>query len=224
MSLKNLPEESRPREKLLKRGPQALSDAELLAIFLRTGISGMNAIELADYLLEDFGSLRALLNADLDAFSKGKGLGPAKYAQLKAVLELSRRHLEEVITKEDALTSPQHTRRYLTAMLRDRNREAFFVLFLDNQNRVVKGEVMFEGTLNASGVYPREVVRRALELHAGAIILAHNHPSGIAEPSQSDRHITRRIGDALDLVDIRLLDHFVIGDGEIVSFAERGWL
>ncbi|RXJ73509.1 hypothetical protein CS022_09775 [Veronia nyctiphanis] len=224
MSLKDLPADCRPREKLLQKGAESLSDSELLAIFLRTGVKGMNAIELSAYLLEDFGSLRSLMNADLHAFSQRKGLGSAKYAQLQAVLELSRRHLEEVMEREDALTSPSHTARFLRAKLRDRVREAFLVLFLDNQNRPIKDEVMFEGTINAASVYPREVVRRALELHANAVILAHNHPSGIAEPSHADRVITDRIADALSLVDIRLLDHMVIGDGCVVSFAERGWI
>ncbi|MFC1502933.1 DNA repair protein RadC [Pseudomonadota bacterium] len=224
MSLKLLPAESRPREKLLSRGAKALSDAELLAIFLRTGMPGMNAIELATYLLNEFGSLRALLAADKKAFCCHKGLGPAKYAQLQAVLEMSHRHLEETLTKGDALTSPQQTRHYLSQLLRDRHREAFYVLFLDNQHRVISGEVLFEGTIDSASVYPREVVKRSLEFNAAALILAHNHPSGVAEPSQADRRITRRISDALGLVDIRVLDHFVVGDGEIVSFAERGWL
>ncbi len=224
LSLKCLPEESRPREKLLAKGPESLSDAELLAIFLRTGVSGMNAIELAGYLLDDFGSLRGLMQSNLAQFSQRKGLGSAKYAQLQAVLELSKRHLHEIMTREDALASPSHTARYLSAKLRDRPREAFLVLYLDNQNRPIKDEILFEGTINAAGVYPREVVRRALEVHANAVILAHNHPSGIAEPSPADRHITSRIADALSLVDIRLLDHMVIGDGEVVSFAERGWI
>ena len=224
MSLKMLPEESRPREKLLSRGAGALSDAELLAIFLRTGIAGMNAIELSTFLLQEFGSLRALLAADKAAFCRHKGLGPAKFALLKAVLEMSHRHLEETLKKGDALTSPQHTRRYLSQLLRDRHREAFYVLFLDNQHRVLTGEVLFEGTIDSASVYPREVVKRSLELNAAALILAHNHPSGVAEPSQADRRITRRISDALALVDIRILDHFVVGEGELVSFAERGWL
>lgn len=224
MSLKRLPEHSRPREKLLMRGANALSDAELLAIFLRTGITGMNAIELATDLLRQFGSLRALLAADQAAFCEVKGLGPAKFAQLQAVLEMSHRYLEETLKKGDALTSPEHTRRYLSQVLRDRHREAFYVLFLDNQHRVLTGEVLFEGTIDAASVYPREVVKRSLELNAAALILSHNHPSGVAEPSQADRRITQRISDALALVDIRVLDHFVVGDGEITSFAERGWL
>lgn len=224
MSLKNLPEECRPREKLLAKGPEALTNAELLAIFLRTGVTGMNAIELARYLLEDFGSLRGLMQATLTQFSARKGLGSAKYAQLQAVLELSKRHLGETLAREDALASPAHTANYLSLKLRDRQREAFLVLYLDNQNRPITDEILFEGTINTAGVYPREVVRRSLELGANAVILAHNHPSGVAEPSSADRHITHRIGDALALVDIRLLDHMVIGDGDVVSFAERGWI
>jgi DNA repair protein RadC len=209
MSLKTMPQDCRPRERLLSRGAQSLSDAELLAIFLRTGVTGMSAVELADYLLNDFGSLRALMGADQAAFCQHKGLGSAKYAQLQAVLELSRRYLKETLSKTDALTSPDHTRRYLSTLLRDRPREAFYVLFLDNQHRVIADEQLFEGTHNAASVYPREIVRRALELHASALILGHNHP---------------RIVQALGLVDIRVLDHLVVGDGEVVSFAERGWL
>ncbi|OCH11972.1 MULTISPECIES: DNA repair protein RadC [unclassified Aliivibrio] len=224
MSLMNLPEESRPREKLLALGPKSLTDAELLAIFLRTGIKGMNAIELADKLLKEFGSLRKLLGANENEFCSHKGLGTAKFAQLQAVVEMTERYLFEKIEKEDALTSPEHTKRYLTRILRDRHREAFYVLFLDNQHRVLKGEVLFEGTIDSAAVYPREVVKRSIDYNAAAIILAHNHPSGVAEPSQADRRITKRISDAVELVDIRVLDHFVIGDGEIVSFAERGWI
>ncbi|HDY7665758.1 TPA: DNA repair protein RadC [Vibrio vulnificus] len=224
MSLKNLPSESMPREKLLQRGPQSLSDAELLAIFLRTGTQGMNVIELADFLLRDFGSLRKLFSADEQSFCRHKGLGQAKYVQLQAVLEMTQRYLAETLQRGDALTSPQHTKLYLSSMLRDRHREAFYVLFLDNQNRVIKDEVVFEGTIDAASVYPREVVKRALHYNAAALILAHNHPSGVAEPSQADRRITRRLSDALGLVDIRVLDHFVVGDGEVVSFAERGWI
>ncbi len=222
MSLKNLPQECRPREKLLLKGAESLSDAELLAIFLRTGVTGMNAIELAGFLLEDFGSLRHLLQADLNQFCKRKGLGVAKYTQLQAILELSRRHLNEMRQVENVLEDSHHTKRYLQAMLRDKKRESFVVLYLDNQHRPLKDEVLFEGTINAASVYPREVVRRSLELGANAVILAHNHPSGIAEPSQADKQITTRLIDALALVDIRVLDHMIIGEGEVVSFAERG--
>jgi DNA repair protein RadC len=224
MTIKSLPLESQPREKLLNRGAQSLSDAELLAIFLRTGIRGMNVIELADHLLADFGSLRKLFGCSQAEFCRHKGLGEAKYVQLQAVVEMTQRYLGETLKRGEGLTSPQHTQMYLSSMLRDRHREAFYVLFLDNQHRVISDEVMFEGTIDAASVYPREVVKRALEHNSAAVILAHNHPSGVAEPSQCDRRITARIADALALVDIRVLDHFVIGDGEVVSFAERGWI
>ena len=224
MGLKDLPLESMPREKLLIRGPQALSDAELLAIFLRTGTPEMNVLELADFLLRQSGSLRALFSASKDQFCAHKGLGEAKFVQLQAVLEMTQRYLAETLKRGDALTSPQQTKLYLTSVLRDRHREAFYILFLDNQHRVIQDEILFEGTIDAASVYPREVVKRALQLNAAALILAHNHPSGIAEPSQADRRITQRLIEALQLVDIRVLDHFVIGDGEVVSFAERGWI
>ncbi|EOE2082520.1 DNA repair protein RadC [Vibrio cholerae] len=224
MNLKDLPAESMPREKLLQRGPQSLSDAELLAIFLRTGTHGMNVLALADLLLRDFGSLRALFCASKEQFCRHKGLGEAKFVQLQAVLEMTQRYLAETLKRGDALTSPQQTKLYLSSVLRDRQREAFYILFLDNQHRVIRDEILFEGTIDAASVYPREVVKRALHHHAAAVILAHNHPSGVAEPSQADRRITDRLRDALGLVEIRVLDHFVVGDGEVVSFAERGWI
>ncbi len=224
MSLKQLPTESMPREKLLQRGPQSLSDAELLAIFLRTGTQGMNVLALADLLLRDFGSLRALFCASKEQFCRPKGLGEAKFVQLQAVLEMTQRYLAETLKRGDALTSPQQTKLYLSSVLRDRQREAFYILFLDNQHRVIRDEILFEGTIDAASVYPREVVKRALHHNAAAVILAHNHPSGVAEPSQADRRITDRLRDALGLVEIRVLDHFVVGDGEVVSFAERGWI
>ncbi|ENM5751436.1 RadC family protein [Vibrio mimicus] len=222
MNLKDLPVESMPREKLLQRGPQSLSDAELLAIFLRTGTQGMNVLALADLLLRDFGSLRALFCASKEQFCRHKGLGEAKFVQLQAVLEMTQRYLGETLKRGDALTSPQQTKLYLSSILRDRQREAFYILFLDNQHRVIRDEILFEGTIDAASVYPREVVKRALYHNAAAVILAHNHPSGVAEPSQADRRITDRLRDALSLVEIRVLDHFVVGDGEVVSFAERG--
>ncbi|HAS7203108.1 TPA: JAB domain-containing protein [Vibrio cholerae] len=224
MSLKQLPTESMPREKLLQRGLQSLSDAELLAIFLRTGTQGMNVLALADLLLRDFGSLRALFCASKEQFCRHKGLGEAKFVQLQAVLEMTQRYLAETLKRGDALTSPQQTKLYLSSVLRDRQREAFYILFLDNQHRVIRDEILFEGTIDAASVYPREVVKRALHHNAAAVILAHNHPSGVAEPSQADRRITDRLRDALGLVEIRVLDHFVVGDGEVVSFAERGWI
>ncbi|MGX1923728.1 RadC family protein [Vibrio sp. NH-7] len=222
--MRSLPSESMPREKLISHGPNALTDAELLAIFLRTGTKGMNVIELSDFLLKDFGSLRKLFGASKEEFCQHKGLGTAKYVQLQAVLELTQRYLSETLQRGDALTSPEQTKLYLSGLLRDKQREEFYVLYLDNQHRVIVGESLFQGTIDAASVYPREVVKRALEHNAAALILAHNHPSGVAEPSQSDRRITRRISDALALVDVRILDHFVVGDGEIVSFAERGWI
>lgn len=222
MAISDWPAAERPREKLLQQGAQALSDAELLAIFLRTGTPGMSAVDLARYLLAEFGGLRALLAADKQHFTAGKGLGMAKYAQLQAVLEMSRRHLGEALQRSDALTSPQLTRDYLRACLRDEQREVFSCLFLDSQHRVIIFEPLFFGTLDAASVYPREVVKRALRHNAAALIFAHNHPSGVAEPSQADQRITQRLKEALALVDIRVLDHIVIGDVDVMSFAERG--
>lgn len=224
MTIKNLPLESQPREKLLLRGAQALSDAELLAIFLRTGIKGMNVVALSDFLISDFGSLRKLFSCSKDEFCRHKGLGEAKYAQLQAVLEMTKRYLAETISKGDILTAPSNTRMYLSSRLRHRDREAFLILYLDSQHHVIMDEILFEGTINAASVYPREVVKRALYHNAASIIVAHNHPSGVAEPSTSDKRITDRIVDALALVDIRLLDHFIVGDGDVMSFAERGLL
>lgn len=213
-----------PREKLVLHGPSALTDEELIAIFLRTGSRDQNVLQLASHLLAHFGSLRQLFLAPLDEFCDFKGVGETKYAQIQAVLELGQRYLAETLERGSALTNPNETRLYLTAFLRDRPREAFLVLFLDNQHRVIEAEILFEGTIDSASVYPREVVKRALDHNAAAIILAHNHPSGISEPSQSDRRITDKICSAMQLVDIRVLDHFVVGDGEITSFAERGWM
>ena len=213
-----------PREKLLKMGASSLSDAELLAIFLRTGIHKMPVLELANCVLEEFGSLRALFMADPTSFCRHRGLGLTKYAQLQASLEVTRRYLLEQLKAKDILTSPEQTKLFLTDLLRDKPREEFTVIFLDSQHRVLSCESLFFGTIDCASVYPREVVKRSLEMNAAAIILAHNHPSGVAEPSQSDRRITRKIVDAMGLVDIRVLDHFVVGDGEFVSFAERGWI
>jgi len=224
MAISDWPENERPREKLLQRGAQALSDAELLAIFLRTGVAGCNAIELARKLLQEFGSLRALLGAEQAHFCQAHGLGPAKYVQLQAVLEMSNRYLHECLQRGDSLTSPQLVKRYLQMQLRDRPREVFAMLLLDNQHRVLQFCELFFGTIDAASVYPREIVQAVLKHNAAAVILCHNHPSGVAEPSHADRHITERICAALRLIDVRVLDHFVIGDGEPVSFAERGWL
>ncbi len=223
MSIKDWPAEQRPREKLLREGSGALSDAELLAIFLRTGIAGKSAVELAQYLLQDFGGLRQLMKADQDSFCRHLGLGPAKFAQLQAVLEMSRRYLSASMQRGDALCSPQETRQYLSDRLRDYKHEVFAALFLDQRHRVICFEELFNGTIDGAAVYPREVVKKALQHNAAALIFAHNHPSGIAEPSDADQRITLRLKDALALVDIRVLDHFVVGD-EVVSFAERGMI
>ncbi len=224
MAICDWPAGERPREKLLQQGAAALSDAELLAIFLRTGVKGKSAVDLARELLQDFGSLRQLLMADQQRFCLPSGLGSAKFAQLQAVLEMARRHLAQELERSDALTSPELTRRYLLAQLRDLDYEVFACLLLDNQHRVIRYEELFRGTIDGAAVYPREVVKLALAQGAAAVILAHNHPSGIAEPSQSDRAITERLVQALGLVDVRVLDHLVLGDGYAVSFAERGWL
>ncbi|ANB01746.1 DNA repair protein RadC [Ectothiorhodospira sp. BSL-9] len=221
MRITDWPASERPREKLLGQGPETLSDAELLAIFLRTGVSGLTAVDLARDLLNRFGGLRPLLQADIKDFCSARGLGEAKYAQLQAVLEMGRRHLSETLKRGDAITSPEHTRRYLAARLRDYPFEVFACVFLDNRHRVLAFEELFRGTIDGASVHPREVVRRALHHNAAALILAHNHPSGIAEPSRADQSITERLRDALGLVDVRVLDHIIVGD-ELVSFAERG--
>jgi len=224
MAITDWPADERPREKLLQRGAAALSDAELLAIFLRTGVSGRTAVDLARDLLDDHGSLRNLLAADQAQFCASHGLGQAKYVQLQAVLEMGRRHLRETLERGDALTSPEETRHYLSARLRGYPHEVFACLFLDSRHRVIKYEELFRGTIDGASVHPREVVRRAMAHNAAALILAHNHPSGVAEPSQSDTHITQRLKDALALVDVRVLDHIIVGDGEMTSLAERGLL
>jgi DNA repair protein RadC len=224
MTIKDWPEGERPREKLLAQGAAALSDAELLAIFLRTGVAGRSAVDLARDLLNDFGGLRALLAADRSRFCSGAGLGDAKYAQLQAVLEMGRRHIGEALQRGAAIDSPACTVRYLSARLRDYPYEVFAALFLDNRHRVISYEELFRGTIDGASVHPREVVRKALLHNAAAVIFSHNHPSGVAEPSQADQRITERLRDALALVDIRVLDHIVIGDGEHCSLAERGLL
>jgi len=222
MAITDWPELERPREKLLDRGPEALSDAELLAIFLRTGVPGKTAVDVARDLLSRFGSLRDLLAAGADELCQVPGIGEAKYVQLQAGLEMGRRYLAERLVRGEPLSSTADTRQFLQAQLRDRQNEVFCVLFLDNRHRVLVFEELFQGTLNGTAVYPREVVKQALKYNAAAVILAHNHPSGVAEPSRADEQLTSRLKEALALVDIRLLDHLVIGDGEIVSFSERG--
>lgn len=224
MSITDWPVAERPREKLLSLGPRALSDAELLAIFLRVGCVGKSAVDLARELLQEYGGLRQLLEASQTEFCKGLGLGNAKFAQLQAVLEMGRRHLSASMKTGDLLNSPELVRRYLSAQLRHQPREVFAVLFLDSQNRLITYEELFFGTIDGASVYPREVVKRALTHNAAAVILAHNHPSGVAEPSQADQRITQRLVAALELIDVRVLDHMVVGDTEVISFAERGLL
>jgi len=224
MSIADWPAAERPREKLLDLGPAALSDAELLAIFLRVGCVGKSAVDLARELLQEYGGLRPLLEATQEKFCKGHGLGSAKYAQLQAVLEMGRRHLSATLKEGDLLTTPALVRNYLSAQLRHQPREVFAVLFLDNQNRLIAYDELFYGTIDGAAVYPREVVKKALSRNANSVILAHNHPSGIAEPSQADQRITQRLQDALSLVDIRVIDHMIVGNSEVISFAERGLL
>ena len=224
MAITDWPAAERPREKLLDKGPQALSDAELLAIFLRTGLRGKSAVDLARDLLTQFGGLKQLFSADRASFCAFPGMGDAKYAQLQAAIEMSRRYLESRMRRDAVLDSPAATRDYLSARLGHQRREIFACLLLDNRHRVIHYSELFQGTIDGASVHPREVVREALAHNAAAVIFAHNHPSGVAEPSAADRRITSRLKDALALVDIRVLDHLVIGDGEAVSLAERGWV
>ena len=224
MVLKDIPADSRPREKLLAQGPAALSDAELIALLLRTGLPGLSVLQLADGLLKTFGGLRGLLHAGVTDLKQVKGLGPAKRAELAAVLELARRSLTEELAARPVFDAPTKVKDFLRLQLGSRDHEVFAVLFLDAQNRLVRLEEMFRGTLTQTSVYPREVVKRALELGAAAVILAHNHPSGAAEPSRADEYLTTTLKSALALVDVRVLDHLVVGQGEVASFAERGLL
>lgn len=224
MPITDWPKAERPREKLLNLGAAALSDAELLAIFLRTGTKGRTAVDLARDIVAHFQGLRNLLLAEQNEFCQFSGLGEAKFAQLQAVMELARRHLAETLHRGNFLQNPQATRDYLSARLRDLPYEVFACLFLDNKHRVIEFEILFQGTINGASVHPREVIRKTLKHNAAALILAHNHPSGIAEPSSADRHITRQLSDALALIDVRVLDHIVVGDGECVAFSERGWI
>ena len=224
MAIKDWPAGERPRERLLFHGAQSLSDAELLAIFLRTGIRGQSAVELARGLLTRFGSLRRLLAAGREDFCTAPGLGDAKYAQLQAVLEMGRRHLGERLMRGEPLTSPRDTADFLTSRLRDYAFEVFAVIFLDNRHRVLAFEELFRGTIDGASVHPREVLRRALHHNAAAVVLSHNHPSGVAEPSQADCRITDRLREALAMVDVRVLDHVIVGDGCCCSLAERGFV
>ena len=224
MILKDLPPDARPREKLLARGPGALSDAELLALLLRSGLPGKNALQLGQELVETFGGLAGLLHTGPEALQSIKGLGPAKRAELVAVLELARRALAQQLKDQPLFSTPQAVRDYLQLQLGSRPHEIFAVLFLDSQNRLIALEEMFRGTLTQTSVYPREVVVRALALHAASVVLAHNHPSGEAKPSRADEALTHTLKAALALVDVRVLDHFVVTSSQSVSMAELGLL
>ena len=222
MSISNWPIHQRPRERLIREGPQALSDAELLAVFLRVGVRGKNAVELATDLVRHFGSLQALLSATLKDFTAVPGLGPAKYAQLNAVIELARRAISDEMMSGESMCSPQAAKEYLRLAMIGRPYESFHVLFLDVRNRLIAARELFRGTLTHTSVYPREVVREALARNAASVMLAHNHPSGLPDPSEADVLLTRSLVQALALVDIRILDHFVVAGHRVHSFAEHG--
>jgi len=223
--LKDIPAQARPREKLLALGPAALADAELIALLLRTGLPGTSVLQLAQNLLDAFGGLSGLLHAGTDELKRVKGLGgTAKRAEVAAVLELARRSVASELSAKPVFDTPGKVKDYLSLQLGGRPHEVFAVLFLDAQSRLIALEEMFRGTLTQTSVYPREVVKRSLDLHAAAVILAHNHPSGAAEPSRADEYLTQTLKSALALIDVRVLDHLVVGHGAVVSFAERGLL
>lgn len=224
MSLTHLPPDARPREKLLARGPAALADAELLALLLRTGIQGTPVLQMAQALLDRFGGWAGLLAAGVHDLAQVKGLGPAKRAEIAAVLEIARRSLAQQLAEKPAMSDVASVKTYLRLHLGSLGHEVFAVLFLDTQLRLIALEQLFQGSLSATTVHPREVVKRALALGAGAVILAHNHPSGVAEPSRADELLTKHLAQALALVDVRVVDHFIVGAGDVVSFAERGLL
>lgn len=225
MAITDWPEAERPRERLLRHGAAHLSDAELLAIFLRVGVRGKSAVDLARDLLHRFGGLTGLFAAERPAFAQVPGMGDAKYAQLQAVLAMARRALGESLSQRTRLSSPETVRDYLRLALAQRPQEVFLALWLDAQNRLLLAEELSQGTLTQTSVYPREVVKAALAHNAAGVIFAHNHPSGVAEPSGADHQLTRALKDALALVEVKLLDHFIVaGTAPPLSFAERGWL
>lgn len=224
MAISDWPEDDRPREKMLAKGAAALSDAELLAIFLRTGMKGKSAVDLARQLLREFGSIGEVFGASREAFCAVPGLGSAKYAQFQASFEMAKRALASELKVRVNLSSPDAVRDFLRLQLQHREIEVFVGLFLDAQNRVLAVEELFSGTLTQTSVFPREVVRRALHHNAAGMIFAHNHPSGVAEPSRADEMLTQALKQALALVDVRVLDHFIVGRGATLSFAERGLL
>ena len=224
MAIKHWPTEDRPREKLLRRGPEALSDSELLALFIGSGCNGLDAVQSARRLLEDHGPLRRLMDLDATQLQQLPGLGPARACKLVAALELASRHLLADLERGESICDPGAAGRYFKLRLRPRPQEVFAALFMDTRNRTLAYEELFTGTVDTAAVYPREVVRRALLHNAAAVIVSHNHPSGRAEPSGADRDVTHELHQALELVGVRLVDHIVVGDGPAVSMAERGWL
>lgn len=224
MAITDWPASERPREKLLAHGAKALSDAELLAIFLRVGVTGKSAVDLARDLLSRFGSLNGIFAANLEALSQVNGIGDSKYAQLQAIFEMTCRALNEQMQAKDVLSSPREVRDYLCLKLGGLNREVFLVLFLDAQNRIITDEEMFTGTLTQTSVYPREIVKRVLQHNAASVIFAHNHPSGVAEPSTADELLTSELKKALALVDVRVLDHFIVAGNDTLSFSQKGLL
>ncbi|OIM99171.1 hypothetical protein BFR57_00915 [Idiomarina sp. MD25a] len=222
MSVKSWPESERPREKLQQLGASALSDAELLAILIGSGCRGLDVVTFARQLLVQFNGIGPLLTSSNEQLMAVKGLGPARINQLQVVLELSKRYLAWQLSRRDGFTEPSMVKEYLSTQLRHQRREVFALLLLDSQHRLLRYEELFYGTINAAPVYPREVLKLVMQHNAAAVILAHNHPSGVAEPSQADKRVTERLQKALSLIDVALLDHFVIGSGDPVSFAERG--
>ena len=224
MVITDWPVAERPREKLIEHGAEALSDAELLSIFLRVGVTGKSAVDLARDLLNQFGSLNGIFAATEHELSREHGIGTSKYVQLQAIFEMSRRALSEQLQQRDVFKSPQAVRDYLVLKLGSLTKEVFLVLFLDTQNRLLASEKMFSGSLSETSVYPREVIKRALHHNAASVIFAHNHPSGIAQQSQADELITKQLKQALALVDVRVLDHFIVAGNNTLSFSERGLL
>lgn len=223
-TVKEWPVGERPREKLAEMGVTALSDAELLAILLGTGVRGKDVVTYSRDLMAEYEGIGGLLAAPASELLKQQGMGPARVMQLQVVMEISRRYLAWQLRRDDGFTQPAMVRDYLTAQLRHQQREVFVVLLLDSQHRLLKYVELFHGTINAAPVYPREIIKLVMQHNAAAVILAHNHPSGVAEPSQADQRVTERLKKALSMIDVDLLDHFVIGSGQPVSFAERGLL
>lgn len=222
MKIMEWPHQERPRERLLRDGAASLSDAELLAIFLRTGTRNINVVDLSRHLLKEFGGLRPLLEANQETFSEQPGMGSAKFCQLQASLELSKRYLQQKLELNQSFSNPDDVKQFLSSLLSHHKREQFIVLFLNNQHQLLLHETLFQGTINSAEVHPRVVVEKALSYHAAAVILAHNHPSGCIDPSPSDRHITDKIQQALQLMDIRTLDHIIVAQNQCYSFAEHG--